>query len=138
MADVVKQLVESKNIASTFKKELKKEDEKLYESQIKTSSEIVKEIDELIAVFIGKEDKRQGITRNPEVSVYRRFFSAKRYVDSRFGFLTATEKQLIKQFKHALQEAVKQSNDFFENQWTNYRKKVKEIIISPFKEIKKF
>ena len=138
MADVVKQLVKSKNIASKLKKEFKKEDEKRYESQIKASSEIVKKIDELIGVFIGKEDKRQGITRNPEVSVYRRYFSAKRYVDSRFGFLTATEKQLINQFKNSLEEAVNQSNNFFENSWINYREKVKNIIISPFKEIKKF
>ena len=47
IADVVKQLVESKNIALKFKKEFKKEDQKRYESQIKASSEIVKKIDEL-------------------------------------------------------------------------------------------
>ncbi|CAI8336718.1 MAG: Uncharacterised protein [Flavobacterium sp. SCGC AAA160-P02] len=138
MADVVKQLVESKNIAKKFKKEFTKENEKLYDSQIKASVEIVKEIDELIAIFIGKEDNRQGITRNPEVSVNRRFFTAKRYVASRFGFLTTTEKQLIKQYKNALETAVKKSNDFFETKWINYKTKIEAISISPFKEIKKF
>lgn len=138
MADIVKQLVESKNIAKKFKKDLSREDKKKYKKQIKISSNIIKEINKIIAVFIGKEDNRQGITRNPEVSVNSRFFLAKRYVASRFGFLTATEKQLIKQYKNALETAIKQSNDFFETKWTNYKTKLEAITISPFKEIKKF
>ncbi len=138
MADIVKQLVESKNIAKKFKKDLSKEDKKKYKKQIKISSNIIKEINEIIAVFIGKEDKRQGITRNPEVSVNNRLYTAKGYVASRFGHLTATERQLIKQFKNALETAVKKSNDFFETKWVNYKTKLEVITISPFKEIKKF
>ena len=138
MADIVKQLVESKNIAKKFKKDLSKEDKKKYKKQIKISSNIIKEINKIIAVFIGKEDNRQGITRNPEVSVNNRLYTAKGYVASRFGHLTATERQLIKQFKNALETAVKKSNDFFETKWVNYKTKLEVITISPFKEIKKF
>ena len=138
MADVVKQLVESKNTANQFKSDLSKEDKKKYKDQIKASTEVVKEIDEIIAIFLGKVDRRQGITRNPEVTVSQRFSSASRYVRSRFGNLTSTETQLIKQYKDALNAAVKKSNDFFENQWTAYKSKVETISISPFKEIKKY
>ncbi len=138
MADVVKQLVESKSIAKKFKKDLTKEDDTTYKKEIQASSDIIKEIDDLIAVFIGNEDKRQGITRNPKVTVLRRFYSASRYVSSRYGNLTTTEQQLIKQYKDALDEAVKKSNNFFETNWKNYQSRLDKITISPFKEIKKF
>ncbi len=138
MADVVKQLVESKNIANGFKSKLSKEDKKKYKDQIKASKEVVKKIDSIIAIFLGKVDKRQGITRNPEITVNQRFFTARRYVGSRFGNLTATERQLIKQYKDALNDAVKQSNDFFDKDWKDYKAKVENISISPFKEIKKY
>jgi photosystem II stability/assembly factor-like uncharacterized protein len=138
MADVVKQLVESKNIASGFKSKLSKEDKEKYKEEIKASSEIVKEIDKLIATFLGKVDRRQGITRNPEVTVSQRFYTARQYVGSRYGNITDTERQLIKQYKDALNEAVQDVNEFFNEDWKAYRNKVENISISPFKETKKF
>ena len=138
MADIVKQLVESKLTATGFKKDLGKEDEKKYKDQIKLSKEIINKIDELIAVFIGKIDKRQGITRNPEVTINRRYFSARRYVGSRFGPLTSTEERLISQFKKALKDAVEKTNDFFDTDWLTYKKSLETVRISPFKEIQKF
>ena len=138
MADVVKQLVESKNIANGFKSKLSKEDKKKYKDQIKASGGIVKKIDKLIAAFLGKIDRRQGITRNPEVTVNQRFFTARRYVGSRYGNITATERQLIKQYKDAMNDAIKNVNSFFDKDWKEYKGKVESITISPFKEIKKF
>ena len=138
MADVVKQLVESKNTATAFKKDLAKEDKKNYKDQIKASKEIITKIDKLIAVYIGSVDKRQGITRNPEVTVSRRYSSARRYVGSRFGHLTTTEKQLISQYKKALETAINKTNTFFETDWKKYKTTLETIRISPFKEIQKF
>jgi hypothetical protein len=138
MADVVKQLVESKNTATAFKKDLTKEDKKNYKDQIKASKDIITKIDKLIAVYIGSVDKRQGITRNPEVTVSRRYSSARRYVGSRFGHLTTTEKQLISQYKKALETAISQTNAFFETDWKTYKTTLETIRISPFKEVQKF
>ena len=138
MADVVKQLVESKNTATAFKKDLAKEDKKNYKDQIKASKDIITKIDKLIAVYIGSVDKRQGITRNPEVTVSRRYSSARRYVGSRFGHLTTTEKQLISQYKKALETAINKTNAFFETDWKKYKTTLETIRISPFKEIQKF
>ena len=138
MADIVKQLVESKQTASAFKKDLDKEDKKKYKDQIKLSKEIIAKIDDLIAVFIGKIDKRQGITRNPEVTVNRRYFSARRYVGSRFGDLTSTEDRLISQFKKAFKDAVIKTNSFFDTDWKTYKTTLETIHISPFREVKKF
>ena len=138
MADIVKQLVESKQTATAFKKDLSKKDKKKYKDQITLSKEIITKIDDLIAVFIGKIDKRQGITRNPEVTINRRYFSARRYVGSRFGDLTSTEERLISQFKKAFKDAIEKTNSFFETDWKTYKTTLETIRISPFKEVKKF
>ena len=138
MADVVKQLVENKTITNSLKSKLSKEDKKKYKEQIKASGDIAKEIDKLIALFLGKVDKRQGITRSPEVTVSQRFSTARGYVRSRYGNLTDTERRLIKQYKDALRDAVNQTNAFFDKEWKDYKSKVENINISPFKEIKKY
>ena len=138
MATAVKQLVESKNIVKGFKSKLSKEDKKKYKEQIKASSEINKKIDRLIAIYLGKIDKRQGIIRNPEVTVNQRLGTARWYSGSRFGPQTNTEKQLIRQFKNSLKEALNKTNEFFNKDWKEYKISVEKIKISPFKDTKSF
>lgn len=138
IAKAVKQLVESKNIVNGYKSKLAKEDKKKYKDQIKKSSEISKKIDILIALFLGKIDKRQGIIRNPEVTINQRLGTARWYVGSRYGEITDTERQLIKQFKDALKDGLSQTNNFFNTDWKNYKSEVEKITISPFKKTKSF
>ncbi len=138
MADAVKQLVQSKNIVKGYKTKLIKEDKKKYKDQIKASSKINKKIDTLISVFLGKVDKRQGITRNPEITVNQRFGTARWYTSSRFGEQTETEKQLIFQFKNSLEEALEKTNTFFNKDWKDYKNNVEKISISPFEKVKIF
>ncbi|WP_298879617.1 hypothetical protein [uncultured Polaribacter sp.] len=138
MANVVEQLVESKNTAAKIKSQLSKEDKKMYKDEIKKSSEIIKKIDTLIALYLGKVDKRQGITRNPEVNVNQRFYTARRYVFSRFGEQTSTEKTLVNQFKDEFNKALDKTNNFFKSDWTTYKNNTENIKISPFKETKIF
>lgn len=135
-AMAVKQLIESKNTASDFKKKLKKKDAKGFKEELKLSETIVKKIDSIVAFYIGKEDKRQGITRNPEVSVMRRINTASQYASNRPGGTTATEERLIKQAKEALQEALQSTNTFFNTEWPEYKARMEELELSPFKETK--
>ncbi|MEL6812030.1 MAG: hypothetical protein AAFP76_11895 [Bacteroidota bacterium] len=137
-ADAVKQLNESKNTANDFSKKLKKEDKDKFKDEIKASKAVVKKIDSIVAFYIGKEDKRQGITRNPEVNVMQRMFTAQRYVNSRPNGMTATERQLIKQAKDALNEALQSTNAFFNKEWPEYKAKMEEVPLTVFKEIKTF
>jgi predicted RNase H-like nuclease (RuvC/YqgF family) len=133
---IVKQLVESKNAASSIKDQLSKEGKKKYKTEIKASTEIIKKIDTLIAFYLGRVDKRQGITRNKEVTVNQRFGLARSYVSSRFGEQTATEIQLIRQFKEAFRKVLSKTNSFFNKEWINYKSSTEKIYISPFKETK--
>ncbi len=136
IANIVRQLVESKNTATSIKSQLTKENKIIYKNEIKASTEIIKEIDTLIAIYIGTVDKRQGITRNKEVTVNQRFGLARRYVSSRFGEQTATEIQLTYQFKEAFRKALSKTNSFFNKEWMKYKSSTEKIYISPFKETK--
>jgi len=137
-ADAVKQLVESKNLANKYAKEMKTLDKDNYKDQIKASKEIVKAIDSVVAVYIGKEDKRQGITRNPEINVMQRIGNASFYVATRKSGLTKTEKDLITYAKTALQEALVKTNTFYNQKWSAYRKTIEALDLSPFKEAETF
>lgn len=140
-ADAVKQLVESKKAVEDFNKNLKKDadkDKKKYKDELKEGKDIVKKIDELIALYIGKEDKRQGITRNPEVTVMNRIGTANWYSGSRPNGLTQTESTLMQHAKDELQEALTTTNTFFTQEWVVYTTKMQQITIPEFKETKTF
>ncbi|MBT8307293.1 MAG: hypothetical protein KJN85_10175 [Maribacter sp.] len=137
-ADAVKQLVESKNVANKYQKELKELDEDKYKDQIKGSKEIIKQIDSVIALYLGKEDKRQGITRNPEITVMQRISNASFYTRTRKTGITATERKLIQFAEDDLNEALIKTNTFFSDKWKAYREEIEKQEVSPFKEIKVF
>jgi hypothetical protein len=137
-ADAVKQLVESKTIAETYKKNLTKLDKDTYKNEIEASKTIVKSIDSLIDKYLGKVDKRQGITRNPEITPLQRLGTASYYVSGSQTGLTSTETTLIKHAKDALDKLFGETNGFFEKEWTYYQTSMKDIKMDPFKDIKTY
>ncbi|MDP5230256.1 MAG: hypothetical protein NWQ38_07680 [Cellulophaga sp.] len=134
--DAVQQLVESKEIAEKYQKELKALDKDNYKEEIKSSTEIIKKIDETIDLYLGKEDKRQGITRNPEITVMKRIGDASYYTGSRKTGITSTEKQLIQFAENELKQALDKTNSFFNTDWKAYRASIEKLDNSPFKEVK--
>jgi photosystem II stability/assembly factor-like uncharacterized protein len=137
-ADAVKQLVESKNTATNFSKTLKKEDKKLHKETIDSSTEISETIENLISLYIGKEDKRQGITRNPEVTVLNRIRTAGWYGGSRPDGITQTEITLLKHAQDHLNDALDKTNAFFEKDWLAYKDAMTDVKTKPFKDTKIF
>ncbi|WP_340202569.1 VPS10 domain-containing protein [Ascidiimonas sp. W6] len=137
-ADAVKQLVESKQVALEFERSLKEQDKEKYKDAIKASKDISKKIDSIIALYIGKEDKRQGITRNPAPNVNQRIQTASSYVKSRKTGITNTERQLIKHAEENLKEAIEKTNSFFTTNWKVYQETMEKIELSKFKETKTF
>ncbi|SNZ00527.1 VPS10 domain-containing protein [Flagellimonas pacifica] len=137
-ADAVKQLVESKDLANKFQKEMKELDKEKFKDQVKASTTIVKQIDSIVALYIGKEDKRQGITRNPEINVMQRLNTASYYSGTRKSGITETEKNLVKYAEDELKSALDKTNNFFDEKWTPYRESIESLDLSPFKETEKF
>jgi photosystem II stability/assembly factor-like uncharacterized protein len=137
-ADAVKQLVESKTIAENYQKDLSKLDKEAYKEEIKASKEIVKKLDSVIDKYLGKVDKRQGITRNPEVTPLQRLGTARSYVSNSQTGLTSTETTLIKQAKTALDELLGETNTMFNNEWKAYQAQMETVKMDPFKKVKTF
>ncbi|WP_033961472.1 WD40/YVTN/BNR-like repeat-containing protein [Psychroserpens jangbogonensis] len=138
VANAVKQLVESKQIANTFKGDLSKLDKDQYKDDIKASKNLIKDIDVLIDLFLGKEDKRQGITNTSVVTVTDRLGMASWYVGSRQNGLTSTEDTLIKQAEDAVKDALEKTNMFFQDSWKSYQTKMEALETNPFKEVSTF
>ena len=137
-ADAVKQLVETKEIAEDLRKRLKKKDKEKYKEEMKSSNEQVRRINELIALYIGKEDKRQGIIRNKEMTVMKRIETARQYVNTRQEGLGSTEKELIQYARQDLKAALDMTNNYFSGDWSKYVQSIEELDLSPFKETKTF
>ena len=137
-ADAVEQLVKSKSVAEQFQKDMKELDEKKFKDQIDVSKEIVKKIETVIALYLGKEDKRQGITLDTTVTVMDRIQDARRYVGSRKTGMTATEIKLMQFAKQELSSALEKTNTFFTEEWSAYKSNMQGLELSPFKEVEKF
>ncbi|MET1259807.1 hypothetical protein ABV409_10705 [Flagellimonas sp. DF-77] len=137
-AEAVKQLVQSKDLANKMAKELKALDKDKFEAEIKASKEITKAIDSVVALYIGKEDKRQGITRNPEVTVMQRLNTANFYIATRKQGVTATERRMLGFAEAELRAALEKTNGFFDTKWKPYRASIEALDLSPFKETETF
>jgi hypothetical protein len=137
-ADAVEQLVESKTIAEEYSKTLSKLDKVANKDNIKASKDMAKKIEEIISMYLGSIDERQGITRNPEVTVMQRLGQARRYVGSRQNGISSTETTLIRHAKDELSSALDKTNSFFTDEWNPYKSKMEGLNLSPFKETKTF
>ena len=138
-ANAVKQLVESKKIASMFIDRLAEENKDYHKKSLKECDDIIEKIDTILALYFGKDDKRQGIVRNmPEISVIERYRNANYYISTRQNGMTRTEHILLEQAKEALSKALKLTNEFFESEWINYKLIIENIDFTDFKAIETF
>ena len=93
--------MESKASLAEYQKLFKNDKSEEVKNLSKEMKDHTKTLDSLIALYIGKEDKRQGIVRNPENTVMTRLYAASMYVGSRQNGVSETEKNLM---KHAKEE----------------------------------
>jgi len=137
-AEAVKQLVESNEIVSEFSDKLNEKDKELHKDALKNCKEITEKIDTILALYFGKEDKRQGITSDPVVSVSERIGTALYYIGTRQNGITDTEHSLVEHAKTAIDNALKTTNRFFEEDWVDFKTEMETKDLSPFKNIKTF
>ena len=137
-ANAVEQLVESKSIVSEFSDKLTEKNKKLNKDAIENCEKITKKIDTILALYFGKDDKRQGITSDPVVSVTERIGTASYYISTRQHGITDTEHSLMEQAKTAIDSALKKTNTFFEDEWFIFQTEMESKDLSPFKTMKIF
>jgi hypothetical protein len=86
-------------------------------------------------IFGSNDDDRQGIVRNPEVTVMSRLYGAGRYLGNDIDGPGVTEENLLRLAKEAVAEAMQTIEGFLEENWPAYETAVKEAELSPFKSL---
>lgn len=137
-AAVVKQLLESSKTINHYKKQLKEADKEVYNELSDQCSSTLVKITALVDLFLGKEDKRQGIVRNAEDTVMKRIRLASYYAQSRPSGITATENKLMDNAKQGLNAALEQVNSFYTADWKELKAKIEKLKLSQFKTVKQF
>ncbi|MGC6502222.1 MAG: WD40/YVTN/BNR-like repeat-containing protein [Flavobacteriaceae bacterium] len=135
-AKAVTQLIESKKRLTVWRTSYK--ENKLPESIDLVSNELSEEIDLHLALFLGKEDKRQGIVRSPKPNVMTRLNKARYYIQSRPNGLTTTEKDLLSKAQEQMRYALEAVNLFYAESWPRYEKTKASIPPLPQQKIVKF
>ena len=137
-AQAVAQLTSSKETLADYQKRLKAADKEAHKALLEKMKTTTKDIDGLVALFLGKEDKRQGIVRNPEQTVMTRLYTAARYARSRPEGLTRTEELLIDHTEKALHAALEKVNQFYQAEWPTLREEVESVELTGFKPVEIF
>ena len=123
---------------SEFSSKLKENNKKLNKDAIENCKGITEKIDTILALYFGKDDKRQGITSDPEVSVSERIGLAAYYIGTRQNGISKTERILIEHANTAVDEVLKTTNAFFEDEWSIFKTDMERTELSSFKTIKTF
>lgn len=136
--EVIDQLAHSRDAVIDLTQRMSAIDAQRFEAHIDSSKTISKEINQLIDLFLGANDERQGITASLKVTVMERIGQLNWYASSRPNGPTATEQQLLVNAKNAYEKAVTQVNEFYQSKWENYQKTIEILDLSPFKAHKLF
>lgn len=133
----VERLKESIKLAGDYEKKLSKKDKEALKEAIELCKSTKDTLNTFLDAFLGKEDKRQGITRGQPESVNNSLRSANFYTSSATHAPGTTELKLIDKFEQDLNEALKPVNDYFETEWPKFRETIEPIDLSPFKDYEK-
>jgi hypothetical protein len=126
-------LRESKEIAEEYEKKMKeaKRDD-LKDATDKTK--VVKDsINAIMDYIVGKEDKRQGIVRQPTPTPPSYVFTAQRYIATSKDPVSATDQRVFKQAEDEINKLMERVNKFYEKTWLEYRALMEKVTLSPFK-----
>ncbi len=138
MANISQQLNESKEIVKQYKKQIGDLKDKKHADLLKKHDSITKQLDGFVDELLGKEDKRQGITRNPNPNIASNFFTASMYINDLLQFPGTTELQLMENATKAIEEFKAKVNTYYQNDWTDFKNQVEKLNLTLFKEAKTF
>lgn len=137
MSDAVAKLRDAKEIVEVNERLLKSDTRP--KEELKEVSDLSKEtkerIDELMNHVFGKPDERQGITRNPAITVMNRLFGPNRYLNNDWDGPGSHEENLLRLATEAVDEAVSQIEDFVATDWVAYQVAIESAELSPFKTL---
>jgi hypothetical protein len=130
----VDRLKESLDIVKDIQSDLKKKDKDGYKDQIALCKTTIDTLNAMLDVFLGKEDDRQGITRDNPNSVNNSYSTAFWYTSSALHAPGQTEQKLIAKFEQDLKKALDMVNGYYKEKWPEFRTTVESLDTSPFKD----
>jgi len=126
-------LRESKEIAEEYDskmKDLKRDDLK----EAKDKTKLIKDsIGSIMDYIVGKEDKRQGIVRQPDPTPISFIGTAEFYISSSKDPITSTDQRVFDQAQDQITKVMERVNKFFAKSWPEYKAVMEKVTISPFK-----
>ncbi|MCX8490671.1 MAG: hypothetical protein ORN54_06345, partial [Cyclobacteriaceae bacterium] len=133
-AEAMNQLRESKEIAEEFEKKMKE----AKRDDLKEATEKTKAIKDSIGVLmdyiVGKEDKRQGIVRQPDPTPMSYVGNAQFFIRSSKDPISTTDQRVFQQAEQQINKVMQRVNFFYEKTWPGYRALMEKVSISPFKD----
>ncbi|MEQ9231915.1 MAG: hypothetical protein RIF46_14630, partial [Cyclobacteriaceae bacterium] len=130
----VDRLKEAIKIAKGIQGDLKEKDKEGFKDQLELCKSTIDSLNSILDVFVGKEDDRQGITRNSDENINTRYFGAYRYVSNALHAPGDTENKLITKFEEEFAKALDLVNGYFSEEWPKFREEVEKLDTSPFKD----
>ncbi|MGB3592484.1 MAG: hypothetical protein WBA16_12430 [Nonlabens sp.] len=131
---VTQKLAHARKKAERFNKLMKNLDKEKYKEQIKKTDSLLKNLKLEQNKYFGTPDDRQGITRNPEITVMQSLNLARSYIASRQGPQTATEKRLMRQGKKYAEDVSDESFTWLQKHWEPYVVEMKKLSIDLWEE----
>ncbi|MDP2089708.1 MAG: hypothetical protein Q8J84_09945 [Flavobacteriaceae bacterium] len=138
MANISQQLNESKEIVKQYKKQIGDLKDNKHADLLKKHDSITKQLDSFIDELLGKEDKRQGITRSPDPTIVSNLATAFSYINDLMQLPGATENQLLENAVKVFDAYKIKVNTFYKNDWVDFKNQVEKLNLSLFKESKTF
>lgn len=111
-------------------------DEEVQKELSSANKEISEQIEGLFNMIFGEPDDRQGIVRDPEETVMTRLSAVNRYTGGDFDGPGATEENLLRLAREAVNDAVNEINEFITGDWAEYQQTMESADLSPFRELK--
>lgn len=121
-------------IAKQIQGELKEKDKEGFKDQIELCKTTIDSLNSIMDVFVGKEDDRQGITRNSDPTITSWYSNAYGYVARGLHAPGETENKLISKFEEEFQKGIEMVNGYFKEEWPKFREAVENLDTSPFKD----
>jgi photosystem II stability/assembly factor-like uncharacterized protein len=129
----MERLRESKEIVEEYEKKLKDSKRTDLKDAADKTKVMKDSIGAIMDFIVGKEDKRQGIVRQPDPTPVSYIFVASYYISTSKEPVNATDQRVYQQADEQVSKVLSKVNYFYEKTWPSYKEMMEKVTISPFK-----
>lgn len=133
-AQATERIRESLEIVNDYEKRLKEAKRDDLKPATEKTKVIKDSLNNLMDYIVGKEDKRQGITRQADPTPVNYIRTASSYIGRANDAVSATDQRVLKQAEDKVAEVLARVNNFFLQHWVGYRAEMEKVNINPFKD----